>query len=258
MAATTEVAQGFGWHDRPEGPILTATALEAIAPHAFTTRHLAAGTGSAAGASGALARLFGVTPNDVVRVRQVHGNAVVVVTPDTPVLPDIAADAIVSTDPASVVAVAVADCVPVLLADRHGRAVAAVHAGWRGTASDIAGATVAELARLGVPATDLVAAIGPSIGPCCYQVDARVRDAFLADGRGLADWFTPDGPGHWTLDLWAANAAEFVRAGVSPDAVHVARVCTADNLGTCHSYRREGASAGRMFAAIRLMRPATS
>jgi YfiH family protein len=204
-----------------------------------------------------LAGALGLPPDHVTRVRQVHGCGIAIVRsgggwPSTP--PE--ADVLISVDTGRGVAVQVADCVPILLADRQHRAVSAIHAGWRGTAANVAGRAVAALDELGVPAADLVAAIGPSIGPCCYQVDARVRDAFLSGNPQADEWFDDDGPGKWKLDLRRANAAALVAAGMADTAVDVAAVCTADHLDTCFSYRREGAGTGRMVAAIRLGAPA--
>ena len=230
-----------------------AEALSAHASHAFTTRGFGTSAAGAADSLGALAQFFDVARAAVVRVRQVHGCDVVNVGAGRELAAGQAADALVSTDGTRPVAVAVADCVPVLLADRRRRAVAAVHAGWRGTASRVVVATVQALERAGVGALDLVAAVGPSIGPCCYQVDARVRDASLAGSPRADQWFTPDGDGHWRLDLWRANTEQLVHAGVPRDAIHVARFCTADHLDDCFSYRREGAAAGRLFGAIRLL-----
>ena len=248
---TPEVAEGFAWVETPAGRLLTAPALSAHASHAFTTRGFGAGP-TGADSLGALAGFLDVERTGIVRVRQVHGCDVIDVGAGHTLVPGQAADALVSTDVSRAVAVAVADCVPVLLADRRRRAVAAVHAGWRGTAARVVVAAVQALERAGVQASELVAAIGPSIGPCCYQVDARVRDASRAGSSSADEWFTPDGDGHWRLDLWRANNDQLIQAGVSRDAIHVARLCTADHLSDCFSYRKEGAAAGRMFGAIRL------
>ncbi len=248
----TAVAPGWTWIESEAGPLLQSIALQPHAIHGFTTRALRLRGAIEADDTRRLAAAVGTTPADLAGARQVHGRAVLVVTPGTPTDPDEVADAIVSTDPTRAVVVRVADCVPVLLADRNQRAVAAVHAGWRGTCSGAAMATVEVLESLGVPPADLVAAIGPAIGPCCYQVDDRVRTAFLGMTPEAADWFAEDGPGHWRLDLWRANAEQLELAGVPVSSIHVAGICTSDRLDICYSFRREGNGTGRLAAVIRL------
>ncbi|MFI5176912.1 MAG: peptidoglycan editing factor PgeF [Vicinamibacterales bacterium] len=247
---TTSVAGGFEWQRGPAGRVLVARDLAPLASHVFTTRELAFRE-HAAEDDERLARALDLRPEAMLRVRQVHGRSVAVVRPDA-VVGELDADAIVSLDPARGVAVRVADCVPILLADRHRRVVAAVHAGWRGTCAGVAGAAVDAIEELGVSPEDLVAAIGPSVGPCCYQVDDKVRTAFLGMTPDAAGWFAEDGPGHWKLDLWQANADQLEAAGVPPRAIAVARYCTVDHPEDCFSYRAEGARTGRMVAAIRV------
>jgi YfiH family protein len=262
---TAAVDEHFHWVTTPVGRTLQSPALETVAPHLFTSRD-ASFRGATAHAD--LARLgasFDLPLERLVFVAQVHGRALLVVRPGEEASAA-EADAVISTDPARAIAVRVADCVPILLADVGHRAVAAVHAGWRGTRAGVAAATVDAMAQLGIPPADLVVAVGPSIGPCCYQVDGRVHASYLGalpaiaadeDARRVrASWFQDDGPGHWRLDLWRANADQLERAGVPARSIHVARYCTADHLDRCFSYRAEGPGAGRMIAAIRLIEAA--
>ena len=249
---TTLVSESFEWRTGSAGLGLHATALERLAPHVFTTRELSFRGAGEEDDYRRLAGLLGVTPGHVVTVAQVHGRAVLTVAPGVSIPPRPEADAIVSFDPVRVIAVRVADCVPVLIADRAHRVVAAVHAGWRGTCSGIVAAAVEVIVDAGVPASTLVAALGPGIGPCCYQVDDRVRLAFLAMTPDAAAWFAEDGPGRWRLDLWQANRDQLEDAGVPADQIFSAGFCTADNLDRCFSYRKEGSGTGRLVGAIRL------
>jgi YfiH family protein len=260
----------FRWESESWGPALRCAALESLVPHLFTSRALALGAAGPEGeaAWAALAGSFACRPSDVVRLKQVHGTEIVVRRAEHAASGSLerqprevhdrddsgdrpAADIVVSNDPSLVLAVQAADCVPLLLADRRSGAVAAVHAGWRGTAAGAAVVAVHALrSHFDARARDLVAAIGPSIGPCCYEVGPELRDAFLEAGhqRDEVDrWFQPSG----RLDLWAANRDQLVRAGIPADAVHVARLCTRDDAARLCSYRRDGAAAGRMAAAIR-------
>jgi YfiH family protein len=143
-----------------------------------------------------------------------------------------------------VCAVLVADCLPVLLADRAGSVVGIAHAGWRGLAAGVLEAT---LACMRVRATDVVAWLGPSIGPRAFEVGADVRAAFCDANAGDASAFVPAAPGKWLADLPALASARLARAGVR----HVAggHWCTVGEPARFFSYRRDRET-GRMAAAI--------
>jgi YfiH family protein len=252
---TPAVSRGFERQDGPAGAVFVSSRLKLLADHVFTTRQLQFRGEQLAADLARLASALQCKAEDVMTLKQVHGRSVFVVAPGEPLTEVPEADAIISLDPSRPVCVRVADCVPLLIADRNARAVAAVHAGWRGTAAGIAHATVMRLGELGVPASDLVVAMGPSIGPCCYQVDEKVRFAMLQGHRDAEQWFAPDGGGHWRLNLWRANFDQLRAAGVQADAIDQAAICTADRLDICYSYRKEGEATGRLAAAIRL-RPA--
>lgn len=243
---------GWRWATGAAGEVLHSTTLADVAPHLFSTRaltSLATGDGDV-DVYGPVGTALGVPGDAVVRVAQVHGRVVVSIGPGEACDAGTQADAVVSTDPARVVSVRVADCVPLLIADRGRRVVAAVHAGWKGTCAGIAEATIHAITALGVPASELVVAIGPSIGPCCYQVDSRVRNAFLAMTPDAASWMEEDGEARWKLDLWQANVDQLERCGVPAESIAVSRVCTAESLDRCYSYRAEGPGTGRLIAAI--------
>jgi YfiH family protein len=251
----TAVDESFRIEPSDAGRILIARQLQAVAPHLFSTRELEFRSGTEEGDYARVARFLDVLPEAILRVRQVHGRVIATARPHERWSSGQHADAIVCTDPARAVSVRVADCVPVLIADQYGRAVAAIHAGWRGTAARVSEAVVDVLIELGIGPPSLVVAIGPSIGPCCYQVDSTVRKAF--DTPEADAWFSSDGPDHWRLDLARANTDQLVARGVPVQQIQLCGLCTRHDGEKWHSFRRDGAAAGRMVAAIRL-RPAGS
>ena len=265
------VPDTFHWTREPWGAALRCRPLEAIAPHLFTTRQLSAYAKATAGQASAgltsaawdaLGQTLGVTAGRVWRVRQVHGNKIIVARGDAPD-ERAEADALVSTDSSVALAVLAADCVPLLMADARTGAVAAVHSGWRGTAAR-AGVTALETMRreFGTRPEDVVAAIGPAIGPCCYEVGTELVDAFAAAGheRYLIDrWFVAPPPRRseprtrrtkLRLDVPGSNRDQLILAGVPEECIHVAGLCTAMHLDVLTSYRVEQERATRLAGAI--------
>jgi purine-nucleoside/S-methyl-5'-thioadenosine phosphorylase / adenosine deaminase len=172
-------------------------------------------------------------------LKQIHSSTCVDAGGRTGVLGQ--GDALLESTPGSVVAVKTADCIPILLADERNRAVAAVHAGWRGTAAQIARNAVNTMRqRFGSRPGDLHAALGPGIGKCCYEVGAEVAQQFGGTGR-------------IHIDLAELNRQQLVAAGLSPDRVYIANLCTMCLRDEFHSYRRDKEAAGRLysFAGIR-------
>jgi YfiH family protein len=256
----------FRWTRETWGHALRAAPLECYAQHLFTSSQLRlpahAGASAREEAWQAIAASLHAERGRLLRVRQVHGREVRVVAaadpvPDPSSLPD--GDAIVSNRAGAVLAVVVADCVPLLLADPRLGAAAAVHAGWRGTCAGVTGAAVAAMRQTwGSSPDDLVAAMGPSIGPDDYEVGETLIDAFRDAGHGASvdRWFSRR-DGTLRLDLWRANVEQLEAAGVRPDRVFTAGLSTAVHPSWLESYRRDGAAAGRLVAAIVVPRPAT-
>lgn len=179
---------------------------------------------------------------------QVHGRAAVVVDADSQ--PGPRCDVLVTASPARTLMLRFADCTPILLVDPVRRVVAGVHAGWRGTHLRAAEAAVAAMnARFGTRPSDVVAGVGPAIGPCCYTVGEEVREAF-AD----RPWAIVREAGETRLDLWEANRRGLVAAGVPPEQVELAGICTRCHADRFFSHRaNQGQPAGRFAALIRLV-----
>lgn len=160
---------------------------------------------------------------------------------------DVYCDALVSRTPKILLAIKTADCVPILLGDTKTGAFAAVHAGWRGTSSSIVLNAIRQLqSEYGTRATDLRAAIGPAANSCCYEVGDEVIKVFKERFAGPGRLFTPTRAGHARIDLHGANRDQLVSAGVQPDRIHIAPLCTMDRTDLFFSYRREKKLHGRV------------
>jgi YfiH family protein len=190
-------------------------------------------------------------PADLARPRQVHGRAVARALGAAWPLGD--ADAVWSDAPAVAVGVVTADCVPILLAGEDARIAAAVHAGWRGLAEGVIGAALDALRTAGAAPETLVAAIGPCIGACCYEVDepvlARLRARFPG---GLGRHAHATRPGHARIDLGALARLELEAALPRGAVGALADACTRCDARRFESYRRDGARAGRLVHWIRV------
>jgi YfiH family protein len=218
-------------------------------------------------------KALGAEAMRLVALSQIHSDIIHVVNaaPEQP----LQGDALVTATPGLLIAVQAADCIPILLADPEHRVVAAIHAGWRGTLKRIAEKTVGRMRMLfGTRPEKIIAAIGPGIGRCCYEVGPEVAKEFASQFENARDWFdgpydalssgedpnplpwlTMIPPGHQPppptvqLDLHAANRGILESAGVAAKNISVSELCTSCRTDLLFSYRREKIT-GRLMAAI--------
>lgn len=166
----------------------------------------------------------------------------------------VSVDGLITDEPGVTLVTHYADCVPVFLLDTKRRAIGLVHAGWRGTAAKIAGIAVTAMRReFGTDPADVAAGIGPSIGPCCFEVDAPVRDGFakLAELRPT-EFIREDGGGKYHIDLWEANRRILMQAGVPESGIAVSGICTDCNSDWLFSHRATGGKRGSLAAFMAL------
>lgn len=198
-----------------------------------------------------------VPPGSVTTSRLYHGNVVTAFRRNLPPAgtydPEaniVHSDALVSDLPARHFTMTFADCVPLLFADRRRGVIGAAHAGWRGTALGIAAMTVHTMREaFGCRRQDIVAAIGPSIGPCCFEVGEEVPETFERQGWPAV---RNAGPGKPRLDLWTTNRSQLLQAGILPRHIEVAGVCTSCSTDRFYSHRAEAGKTGRFALCIGL------
>ena len=246
-----------------ELPLVQSDVIPAGFRHGFTTRRGGVSEGAYAGLN--LGSRWGDDParlaenrrrfcaaagSDVIHfASQVHGRAVAGVTQgdDPTATARRQADAVATAAADTWVGVYVADCVPMLIADARTGACAAVHGGWRGTVAGVLGETLGHLARAcGARPEDLRVAIGPSIGPCCFEVGPEVVEAVEAvDPGARAEGVIVARTPREHVDLWTLNQRQALSFGVPAGAIDVARQCTSCDSGRFYSYRRDFGKAGQ-------------
>ncbi len=165
--------------------------------------------------------------------------------------PVLEGDVFVTNQPGIVCWVRSADCLPILLADRKNKAVAAVHAGWRGTAQKAILAAIETMQKqFHTQTSDVIAALGPAIGGRCYHVGSDVVQIFKKSGLYPNPWLEQVDPTHWYLDIAYANLHLLEEAGLTKENIYLSLACTACDLEKFHSFRREKGKRGEQVSFI--------
>jgi YfiH family protein len=204
-----------------------------------------------------LATAFAIPMEQFLVVNQVHGDAIFVIKPHGRYFStrdELNYDAIVTSRTNLAICIKTADCVPVFIVDQVKKVIAVVHAGWKGTALEISAKVIRLMqSQYGSQSADILAAIGPSIGKCCYEVDQATADAFR--GQNNSDLFLQPGKkkDKWMLDLSKANFQHILDAGVPESNIEVSGFCTTCNQDMFFSHRGSGGITGRQvnFMMIR-------
>ncbi|MCL4370605.1 MAG: peptidoglycan editing factor PgeF [Chloroflexi bacterium] len=235
------LARGGGVSDPPYDSLNTSFAVQDDPERVRTNRRLMAGA-------------VGWDLSRVVSAGQVHGRQAVAVGRGNLGGPDLpGTDALVTNEPGVLLLLKFADCVPIILWDPVRRVVGLAHAGWRGTVLGTPAAALELMSReYGSCPSDVLAGIGPSIGPCCYEVGPEVATAAEREFVG-ANVLRRDACGRVRFDLWGANAETLTRAGVRAENVATAGICTRCHHDLFFSHRAAGGLTGRfgVVAGIR-------
>jgi len=242
-----------------------STRLGGVSPAPWDSLNLGANRGDAPANVAENFRRFcaavGTDPEALVKNHQVHSGLVRPVgradVMDSPAAPGaFEADGLVTAEPGVCLTIFSGDCIPILLYDPKARVIAAAHAGWRGTAGRIAARAVeAMVLDYGCDPEDILAAIGPGIGPCCFETHADVPDGLRAGLGTEAEPFIRPLPGgtKFAVDLKGANARWLERSGLAPEHIALCPACTACQLDLFWSHRVQGNRRGSMAAMIQLV-----
>lgn len=195
---------------------------------------------------------LGIEASRIVVPRQVHGVHIEEVTEESRVEAFENTDALITRLEDVCIGVSTADCVPLLMYDRRTDAIAAAHAGWRGTVARIGVLTLQAMHHAyDTRPEDVACVIGPSIGPAAFEVGEEVYEAFAEAGFPMNDIaYRHPATQKWHIDLWRANAWQLTQAGVQEKAIQVSGLCTYAHYARFFSARRLGINSGRMFTGI--------
>lgn len=203
-----------------------------------------------------IAMAFAIPVENFLTLNQVHGDGIFVIKPYGDYLPAdkvLNYDAIVTTRHNLAICIKTADCVPVFLADRVKKVIAVVHAGWKSTALEITAKTVQVLQKkYGSSRLDILAAVGPSINHCCFEVDSATADAFFGHKNNEAFLFPGARPNKWMVDLPEANRRQILNCGIPEDNIDVSGLCTSCRQDLFFSHRGSGGITGRQVNFIML------
>lgn len=195
--------------------------------------------------------VLNISAEQTVACHLIHGNDVAIITPTNrqPVMGY--ADGLVTAVPDTYLYMRFGDCTPLLFFDPVRQAVGLTHAGWRGTMKNAAGATVEAMITLGCQRANIIAAIGPSIGPCCYEVGPDVIDAAAVSFARPDSLFEQNGkPNHAHFDMWEANRRQLAKAGIGR--IIQSQLCTACHTDQFFSHRAEKGKTGRFGVILGL------
>lgn len=258
------------WHGKfsifPEDLAVHAisTRLGGVSRPPYDTLDLALHVGDEAAAvrenRGLFARSLGLDARRIVTPEQVHGDVVACVDEQdagrgSQSYDDCIkeTDALITDTPGLPLMLCFADCTPIVFLDPEKRAVGIAHGGWKGTVQSIAAKTLARMTEaFGTQPRDVLVGIGPSIGPCCYEVGAEVAARFCAAFPYAEELLLHETDGHVHLDLWEANRQQLLRSGVPEDNIEVAGECTCCRHAWYYSYRADQGKTGRIAALISL------
>ena len=218
--------------------------------HGFSTR--SSGDMRIEDKRNAFARLIGLSDRSVYLPEQIHGNTVVTIGSDTPERVMGADGIVLGKDNLKKLAlgVIVADCVPLIFADRKGTSIAVAHAGWRGTVGCIAEEVVDQMVKLGSRPSDIMVSIGPHIGRCCYVVPEERGKKFI-DVFGSDERIMYQSGGLWYMDIGYANMVSLMRVGVKQSHIDIPITCTSCQNDTFYSYRKDTrASFGEIIGMV--------